>query len=795
MENVEDHCIFVQINHQVFMTATRRYILGIFLFWVFFPVGTMAQGMYTISGVVGDMESGEPIVGVNITIQGKRGIGTATDTLGKYSLRVPSGRHTLVFSCVGYEKKKEAIVADRDKLQDIWLQSSTHDLQEITVLGNSVEREVMNVQTGVERIDIKAINKLPVLMGERDILKSIQLLPGVKPAGEGSSGMFVRGGGPDQNSILLDQMPLYNTSHMMGFFSTFNSDIIQGATLYKGAMPAQYGERLASVFDIQTINGDTEAYHVYGGIGLISSRVTLDGPIRKGKSSFVISGRRTYADLMAKLSGVAEARGSSLYFYDLNLKMTSRLSERDRLTVSGYWGRDVVGLKDVLHSGFGNLAGSLHWNRNLNSSLLMTTSLIYNRYSTEIEQKIAGMEMKVSTEIGDYILKQDFYYIPSLKSIWRFGFNTTRHTVSPGKFNYEETVGTDRVLQRRYSWENGVYINHQFKLSDRVELLYGLRFSAFSVLGKGDFYQLDHHHQVVDTLSYAAGEHVKTYFNIEPRVSVVYRVDEASSFKSSYGRTTQNMHMLSNSATTGFMVRWASSSNSIKPQVADQVTGGYFRYFSEKRFEFSVEAYYKAMRNQIDFKDHARTFRKDAIETELLFGRGRAYGVEWLIRKHQGNLTGWVGYTLARSEKRIEGINEDRWYKATQDRTHDISVVGMYELNGKWSLSAAWVYYTGNAITYPSGKYMIDGQEVPYYTERNGYRAPAYHRLDLGATVLLKKTERYTSVLSLGLYNAYGRENPYMVEFRADKNDTSRMLTVQYSLFRFVPSISWDFRF
>jgi hypothetical protein len=580
----------------------------------------------------------------------------------------------------------------------------------------------------------------------------------------------------------------------MGFFSTFNSDVIKNATLYKGAMPAQYGERLASVLDIQMIDGDMERYNFKGGIGLISSKLSIDGPIQKGKSSFVISGRRTYADLIARLSGIEEAQGSTLYFYDLNMKMNFNLSDKDRLILSGYWGSDVVGIEDVLYNGYGNLSGAIRWNRSFNSKFIMNTSFIYNRYSTEMEQK-ADMEMKISTDINDYIFKQDFSYYQSPESTWHFGYSTTYHDIAPGSFNYDETVGTDRLLQHRYSWENGIYVNNQYKLSDKIEVLLGLRASAFSVLGKGDFYVLNQEHSVIDTVSYKSGEFVKTYFSLEPRASVMYKLNEVSSIKAAYGRTTQNMHLLSNTAMTGLMERWTSGSNYIKPQIADQISLGYFRNFSNNMFEFSVEAYYKDMKNQIDFKDNAQTFLKDDIETELLFGKGRAYGVELLLRKRTGRLTGWIGYTLSKSEKKIDGINNNKWYNATQDRTHDISIVGMYELNDKWSFSAVWVYYTGNAITYPSGKYPVDGYEVPYFTERNGYRAPAYHRLDLGATCVLKKNKKYTSELTFGLYNAYGRENPYMIEFRANADNPSKMSTYQYSLFRFIPSISWNFQF
>jgi len=782
------------------MDGARKRLLVVFIIGLilsFNSVDISAQDgrrLYTISGVVKDSGSGEPLAGATIVAKGGRNTAKATDNEGRYSLRIEAGEYLIIVSYIGYEEKRIPVSVNGDLIQNISISSSAVGLKEVIVTGRAPDENVANVQTGAEKVSIVEINRLPVLMGERDIIKSIQLLPGVKSTGDGSSGMFIRGGNSGQNTILLDNIPLYNTSHAMGFFSTFNSDIIRSATLYKGAMPAQYGERLASAFDIQMVDGDTDNYNFYGGIGLISSRLSIDGPISKGKSSFVISGRRTYADLMAKLSGVDEAQGSSLYFYDLNLKMNFRLSEKDRLSVTGYRGNDVMGVKDFIDSGFGNLSGAVRWGRTITQKWSMNTTLIYNRYSSEIERK-DDIKMKISSRIDDYILKQNFNYIHSPNSTWRFGYSSTYHIVSPGRFKYDETVGTDRILQDRYSWESGLYISNQLKLSENIELLYGLRLSVFSVLGKGDFYELDPNHNIIDTISYGSGEFVKNYFNLEPRISFLYKLDSSSSIKGSYGRTTQNMHLLSSAVMGGFMQRWTPSSNYIEPQIADQYTIGYFRNFNDNMYEFSVESYYKDMYNQVDFRDGAQTFRLDAIETELLFGKGRAYGIEFLLRKRTGKLTGWVGYTLSKSENKIDGINENRWYNTIQDRTHDISVIGMYDLGNRWSLSLAWVYSTGNAITYPSGKYIVNGLEVPYFTERNGYRAPAYHRLDVGATYSIKTTRRYSSELAIGVYNAYGRENPYMIDYRPDSDDPSKMVTYQISLFRFVPSISWNFKF
>lgn len=773
-----------------------RIVFITLIFSVCFVFSLLAQRMqqFSIGGIVKDKQTNETLIGVPIGIKGLPEKGVITNEHGFYSLTLPKGDYTLQMSYLGYENQEIKISLDKNITQTILLNPSSVDLEEVVVVSQKSDANITSVQTGVEKITLQEIEKLPVLMGERDVIKIIQLLPGVKSTGDGSTGMFVRGGSADQNSILLDNAPLYNASHLMGFFSTFNSEAIKDATLYKGAMPAQYGERLSSVLDVQMRDGDSHKYQTSGGIGLISSNITFEGPIQKGKSSFLLSGRRTYADLIAKLSGVEETQNSTLYFYDLNAKVNWSASEKDKIFLSGYFGRDKMGVDKVVSTDWGNIAAALRWNRILNPRLFMNTSLIYNRYSYNVDLEM-NMDMKLSSNINDYILKQEFQYFHNPNSTWRFGYSTTYHDISPGKYDYDESKGTNRPLQHRYSWESGVYLSNTLKPFDNFELIYGARLSIFSALGKGDYYTLNNEREIVDTVSYKSGEFVKTYFNVEPRLSAVYKLNDISSLKAAYGRTTQNMHLISNSFMMGPMDRWASSSNNIKPQIADQITLGYFRNFSDNEYEFSVEGYYKDMRNQIDFKDNADIDRKDGIETELLFGKGRAYGVEFLLRKKTGKLTGWVGYTLSRSEKKINGINNNDWYAATQDRTHDISIVGMYELSSKWSLSASWVYYTGNAITYPSGKQIVDGMEFPYFEERNGYRAPDYHRLDLGATCILKKRKNFYSELSFSLYNAYGRENPYAIYFDSDKDNPSQIKAYQYSLFRFVPSISWNFKF
>lgn len=749
----------------------------------------------TIKGVVKDNNTDEPLMGVVVQADGFSKYKTVTNENGEFSLSLKMGQHKLELSYIGFKTLVEDIFLAEDQTVQFKLIPSSVGLKEIVVTDRRPDENVSGVQTGVEKISIEKINKLPVLMGERDIIKTLELLPGVKSAGEASGGFLVRGGTADQNAIILDNSLIYNASHMMGFFSTFNSDAIKDASLYKGAMPAQFGGRLSSVLDIQTKDGDRQDYHVAGGIGLISSKLSVEGPIQKGKSSFLLAGRRTYADVMARLSGVEDAKDATLYFYDLNMKLNFAVSPKDNIIFTGYSGRDALGLKDVMDSKWGNLSGALRWNRLLNDKWFMNTTLIRNQYTYDIKIDL-GMDLQIGGKIYDYTLRQDFDFAQSENSKWKFGYASTYHQVAPGDYTFKDnSKGDNFKLQSNKSWENDVYINNHLKINDKLEIEYGLRATSMSILGGRDFYMLDDKKNVIDTVHYNSGKFVKTYFNLQPRLSSVYRLNQYSSIKAAYGRSVQNMHMLSDSDFQGLMDRWESSSLYIKPQIADQFTAGYFRNFANNEYEFSVEAYYKDMQNQIDFKDDAETTRAEAIEAELLFGKGRAYGVEFLLKKTKGQFTGWIGYTLAKSEKKIDGINENKWYNATQDRTHDINIVGMYDLNEKWSLSAAWIYYTGNAVTYPSGKHEFEGKQIPYYTERNGYRAPAYHRLDLGAVCKLKDTKKFYSELSFSLYNAYGRENAYMIQFKAKEEDPSKMTVYQYSLFRFVPSISWNFRF
>jgi hypothetical protein len=753
-----------------------------------------AQEKFTISGTIKSKAKGETLIGASIRAGGA---GTASNEYGFYSLTLAKGDYTLEYSAIGLQTRTETIVLDKDIRLNVLLDDEVKDLQGVTVSAQSRGRSISSPQMGAERLSTKEIKNIPVLLGERDILKTIQLLPGIKSAGEGSSGFFVRGGAVDQNLILLDEAPVYNASHLLGFFSTFNSDAIKDMTVYKGGMPAQYGGRLSSVLDIKMNDGNNQDYNVSGGIGLISTKLNVEGPIQKDKSSFLVTGRRTYADMFLKLSSDSTVNSNTIYFYDLNAKMNYQLGEKDRLYLSGYFGKDVLGVGKTFGIQWGNGTGTLRWNHIYNNKLFANTSLIFSNYKYKISIQSGGDDFDIFSKIQDWNLKHEYQWYASTRNNVRFGFNTIYHTITPGEVKaYQSQSVNSSALQKRYSSENAIYITNTWKASQKINVTYGLRASSFSILGKGDYYTIDEEGDVTDTLSYKKGEIVKTYFNLEPRVAASYVFNPRTSVKASYVRNVQNLHLVSNSTSSNPTDKWIANTNIIKPEISDQFSIGYYQDILDNQYELSVETYYKSMQNQIDYRDGADIFaNSDAIESQLLFGKGRAYGIEWLLKKKSGKFTGWLSYTLAKTEKKINGINNNRWYNARQDRTHEVSIVGSYQLSKKWVISANWVFYTGDAVTFPAGKYRVNDQTVFYYTERNAHRMPDYHRLDLGATLELKKKKRWSSELSFSLYNAYGRENAYAINFRDNEDDPNKTEAVQFALFRFIPSISYNFKF
>lgn len=753
-----------------------------------------AQQKFSISGTIKDKKNGEELIGATIAVTQLKGTGTRSNTYGFYSLTLPQGNYELKVSAIGFTTQYISIELSKNLQQDIQLESMSSNLKEVKVKALKKDQNVTDAQMGMTKLNMTEINKIPVLMGERDVIKTMTLLPGIKSAGEGNTGFNVRGGASDQNLILLDEAPVYNASHLLGFFSTFNSDAIKDVQIYKGGMPAEYGGRLSSVLDIKMKEGNDKNYSVSGGLGLISSRLNIEGPIVKEKGSFIISGRRTYVDQFLKLS--EKYKDNKLYFYDVNAKANYRINKNNRIFLSGYFGRDKIGVGNAFGIDWGNVTGTARWNHVFNSKWFSNTSLIYSNYDYKIAIKSGTTDFDITSRIKDINFKHEFNFFPNPKNSIKIGINSIYHTVVPGQVDSKGTTGINDVkLQDRYAWENAIYASNEWKPTEKLSVIYGLRLTSFSALGKGDFYTYDTNGKVIATKTYGSGEFVKTYVNLEPRISASYLVGTSNSVKAAYARNVQNLHLISNSTTTSPTDLWIASNNNIKPEISDQVSAGYFQNFNDNNYELSVEAYYKTMQNQIDYKNGANTQANDKIEGELLSGKGRAYGIELLLRKKTGRFTGWAGYTLSRTERKINQINNGNWYAARQDRTHDISLVGMYDLTKRWTISGTWVYNTGNAVTFPTGKYSIDNQVFFSYTDRNAYRMPAYHRLDIGATYTKKRSDRRESSWSFSLYNAYGRQNAYSIDFEEDPNDASKTQAVKTSLFRWVPSITYNFKF
>lgn len=773
----------------------KKFILSLVCL-AFLSVAT-AQNNFSISGIIKDKSSGEALIGATIQLLNQQNATIISNTYGYYSLSIPQGTFTLVASYVGYKDFIDTILVTKNRLLDIEL-SPQVVLQEIVITSKKKDNIISNPLMGVQKINVNEIKSIPVLLGEKDILKTIQLLPGIKSAGEGNSGFYVRGGTIDQNLILLDEAPVYNSSHLLGFFSTFNSDAIKDVAVYKGGMPAQYGGRLSSVVDVKMNEGNNKEYKVSGGLGLIASRLNIEGPIQKEKSSFIVSGRRTYADMFLALSSDSNIKQNRVYFYDLNAKFNFKLSAKDKLFISGYFGTDFFKLGEQFSTNWGNKTGTIRWNHIFNPKLFSNTSIIFSNYSYQISIRSNTDKFNIDSKIEDFNLKQDFDWYLNRKNKLKFGFNIIRHTTSPGAITaFGNSNLQSSKVQDKFSTENAIYINNEWKATSKLNIQYGARLTAFNVLGGSDFFTYDENGTLLKTTTYKKGEIVKTYWNFEPRFSASYSLNNTTTFKIGYNRSVQNLHLLSNSTAALPTDLWIPSSNNVKPEIADQIALGYFKTFNNKEFEFSVETYYKSLLNQIDYRDGSELRANNNVESELLYGSGRAYGIEFLFRKNKGKLNGWIGYTLSKTERKFDKINSGNYYPAKQDRTHDLSIVAIYNASKRWTLSSTFVYNTGNAVTFPSGKYNLNGNTVFLYTERNGYRMPAYHRLDFAATLEPKEkaNRKIESSWTFGLYNVYGRENAYSISFRESETDPNKTEAVRTSLFRFVPSITWNFKF
>jgi hypothetical protein len=750
-----------------------------------------------ISGTIKEKSTGETLPASTVSFLELPGKGVTSNSYGFYSISIPEGSYTMLTSYTGYVTDTVKITLTKNLLINKNLASASGQLQEVKIKSSSGRsNNILTQPAGVQRLNIKDLNNVPVLLGEKDVLKTIQLLPGIVAANDGNAGFFVRGGASDQNLILLDEATVYNPSHVLGFFSVFNSDAIKDISIYKGGMPANYGGRLSSVEDIQMNDGNDHKFGASGGIGLIASRLTVEGPLFNDKGSFIISARRSYADLFTRFASDTTTKHSKIYFYDVNLKGNYQIDANDRVFLSGYFGKDVMSFRNSFGLDYGNSTGTLRWNHIFSSKLFSNTSLIYSNYTYNVDIDDNTDNIKISSGITDYHFKQDFTYYLNPTNKIGFGLESTYHITEPGTAIASASSSyNDVFLEKKYALESALYLSDEWNPVDKLKITYGLRLSDLSVLGPGNFYTYDNDGNKTDSTYFKSGKIVKSYITPEPRFAASYQLNPTSSVKLSYDRNAQNIHLLNNSAYLSTTNVYLPSSNNIKPEIADQVALGYYHTFHQNGFEFSSEIYYKNLQNQIDYKNGADLVGNANIEADLLYGSGRAYGWETYIKKKTGRFTGWISYTLSKTELKIPGVNDNHYYPATQDQTNHLSLVGMYQVGKKWTFSADFVYNTGDAVTWPSGKFSVDGAPVYYYGPRNSNRLPAYNRLDLGATLLAKKTAKYESSWNFSIYNAYGQSNPYDIIFQADPKNANKTQVLQTTLFKMVPSVTYNFKF
>ena len=778
-----------------------RYLTLIFVFSFF---NSLSQDRYTISGFIQDFNSGESLIGVSI-YESKSFKGTSTNQYGFYSLTLDKGEYEIVYSFIGYKTITKKITLDRNIRTNISLKTDAILTKEVIVKGERLDKNVASSNMSQVKLKVESVKELPVILGEVDVLKSAQLLPGIQSGGEGNSGLYVRGGGPDQNLILLDEAVVYNAAHLFGFFSVFNADAIKDMNIIKGGMPAEYGGRLSSVIDITMKDGNNKRFQADGGIGLLSSRLTLQGPIQKEKSSFIVSGRRTYIDVLAQpfMNEENAFSGSGYYFYDLTTKVNYKLSDKNRLYLSGYFGRDVF---DFINSDngigisipWGNATTSLRWNHLFNDKLFVNTSVIFTDYRFQFNIAQSDFEFKIYTGINDWNTKVDFLYQPNQRNTIRFGTNYTYHKFIPGNAtgrSGEVEFAPDEVYTQ-YSNEGALYFSNDIELSDEIKAHLGLRYSSFQYKGNITFREY--------IKSDLTGEN-NNYRNIEPRASLRYRINTNNSIKMAFTQNYQYIHLASLSSLSLPADLWVPSSKDIKPKFSTQYALGYFKNFNDNMYETSVEAYYKEITNLIEYKegvlpeDNTNTNSDDAF----VFGDGDSYGVELLIKKNKGKTTGWIGYTLSKTTKYFDDVNNGNPFPAKYDRRHDLSITASHKLNDKWTLSTVFVYATGNSITLPTERYVIGGDVYTEYTSRNGYKMPPYHRLDIGATFKPKPKRKYESSWNFSIYNVYSRKNPYFIYFALESDDNNGSIqngnitpkAYQVSIFPILPSVTWNFSF
>lgn len=795
-------------------TNTKKLLtFSLLLFVLFMSATAIAQNSYTLSGTISDKSNGETQFGANVFLKGTT-IGVITNEYGFYSITAPEGNYILSISYLGYLEIEQEVTLTSNQKLDFELAASTTQLEEVTVTAEEPERALIRKpEMSVAKMNIATIKQMPVVMGEVDILKSLQMLPGITNNGEGTGGFHVRGGAGDQNLVLLDEAIIYNTSHMFGFFSVFNADAIKDVKLYKGGIPARFGGRVSSVLDVRQKDGNSKRFAATGGIGIISSRLALEGPLFKEKGSFLVAGRRSYADLLLKAAG----EDNSVSFYDLNLKANYNLNANNKLFLSGYFGRDAFKIGESFSSSYGNSTGNLRWNHIFNDRLFSNLSAIVSKYDYELGITIA--EFDWISSITNYNLKYDLKYYFSDKFKLDFGASSIYYEFNPGQI--KPTTDTSPVnpltLDPKKAIESGLYINAEHKLSPKLTAQYGLRYSTFSRLGGQAMVDYANDQPVVynsllgiyergtevGETNYAKGDAIANFGNFEPRVSLAYTLNDDSSVKAGFSRVAQYIHLLSNTSSATPLDVWTPSGKYVKPQLSNQYAIGYFRNFKDKVYSMEVEAYFKNTDNRIDYIDGSDLIGQNTIETEILNGESRAYGLEFLLRKNEGKFTGWLAYTLSKSEQRTPGgpagglgIANGEWYSTPYDRTHDISVSGAYKLNDKWSFGTNLVFQTGRPVTYPNGQYEYEGLSIASYSDRNSDRLPVYHRLDLSVNYKpnRKPNNRLKGEWVLGIYNAYNRKNAASISF-GQNLETGANEATRTAIFGIVPSITYNFKF
>jgi len=761
--------------------------------YLFTSVGLNAQDKVTISGYVKDQASGEDLIGATVMVAGTS-TGATTNIYGFYSLTLEKGKYNMEISYIGYTTLTQEIEMSVTKTLDFELKTVASEIQEVVVKADKEDVMMQDAGVGTTKINVKKLETLPVFMGEKDILKSIQLLPGISAASEGSTGLTIRGGTPAQNLILLDEAPVYNPSHFLGFFSVFNSDALKDLTIYKGGIPAQYSGRAASVLDIYMKNGNSRKFGVSGGLGLISSRLTIEAPIIKDKLSFIASGRLTYMDLIMKAVQPDQFGDLALGFWDINFKLSANIGKKDRLYISGYAGRDnfIFGTFGLT---YGNYTATARWNHTFNEKLFANTMFIFSDYSYGYIIGRSGESFTIEAGIRDYALKQDYSFYLNPKNTLRFGFNSTYHEFQPSQLRSENDNINSLIADKKHAIESGIYIGNEMQITDKFKAVYGLRFSLFNQVGPGDIYAFNADNNITDTTSYGVAEHIQTYWGLEPRLALTYDILPTTKLELGYHRIHQYIHLLTNSTASAPNDMWIPSTNIVKPQIADQISLGIKQSFLNDRLNISLEGYYKYLQNQVDYENGADILLNTKIESQILNGRGWAYGGELLIQAKFGGFNGFISYTLSRTMYQNDEINFGQPYLAKQDKTHDVAIVGTYELKKRWVFSLAWIFQTGNAVTFPSAKYEINGQKVSYFTERNGYRMPPSHRLDLAITLKLNLKKKFKNSITLSIYNLYNQYNPYSVTFKENETDPTKTDAVQLSLFGIVPTFTWNFSF